>query len=182
MKPGTTTHTKKRLPDSFFMRDVLEVAPALLGKVLVRTLPNGEVMEHIITETEAYRGTDDKACHASKGLTPRTRTMFEQGGVLYMYLVYGMHWMLNVVTSAEGDPQAALIRGIAGAKGPGRVTRLLDLDKSFNGEHLHSSQRICIAESGLQPGYTTHPRIGIDYAGDYWKNKPWRYTLTHPLP
>ena len=165
----------ERLTSGFYTRDVLEVAPALLGKRLVRVMPDGETVSSIITETEAYRGTDDLACHASKGMTPRTRVMFEQGGVLYMYLVYGMHWMLNVVTSVQDNPQAVLIRGLESVNGPGRVTRTLALDRSFNEENLLQSSRIWIEETGTSPGYTTHPRIGIDYAGEYWKNRPWRF-------
>ncbi len=166
-----------RLQEEFYTRDVLEVTPALLGKRLVRVMPSGETAGFVITETEAYRGTDDRACHASKGITPRTRVMFGQGGLLYMYLVYGIHWMLNVVTSGQGDPQAVLIRGLANVDGPGRVTRTLSLDRSFNEESLLNSGRIWIEETGEAPAYTTHPRIGIDYAGDYWKSRPWRYRV-----
>jgi DNA-3-methyladenine glycosylase len=164
-----------RLTTEFYTRDVLEVAPELIGKKLVRVMPDGETIRSIITETEAYRGTDDLACHASKGITPRTKVMLEPGGVLYMYLVYGIHWMLNVVTSVKDNPQAVLIRGIEKVSGPGRVTRTLALDRSFNSDSLLTSDRIWIEESGIQPVYTTHPRIGIDYAGEYWKNMPWRF-------
>ena len=165
----------KKLTADFYTRDVLEVAPELIGNRLVRVMPDGEVAAYLITETEAYRGTDDLACHASKGITPRTSVMFETGGLLYMYLVYGMHWMLNVVTSVKDNPQAVLIRGLEKVSGPGRVTRTLALDRSFNRECLLTSDRIWIEESGIQPEYTTHPRIGIDYAGEYWKNMPWRF-------
>lgn len=165
----------EKLTADFYTRDVLEVAPELIGKRLVRVMPDGETTGFVITETEAYRGTDDLACHASKGMTPRTRVMFEQGGLLYMYLVYGMHWMLNVVTSVKDNPQAVLIRGVEKVSGPGRVTRTLALDRSFNEECLLTSGRIWIEESGIRPEYTTHPRIGIDYAGEHWKNMPWRF-------
>ena len=165
----------EKLTADFYTRDVLEVAPELIGKKLVRVMPDGEIASYLITETEAYRGTDDLACHASKGITPRTSVMFETGGLLYMYLVYGMHWMLNVVTSVKDNPQAVLIRGVEKVSGPGRVTRTLALDRSFNSENLLTSDRIWIEESGIQPEYTTHPRIGIDYAGEYWKNRPWRF-------
>lgn len=167
----------ERLAANFYTRDVLEVAPELIGKRLVRVMPDGEVAGFIITETEAYRGTGDLACHASKGITPRTKVMFEQGGLLYMYLVYGMHWMLNVVTSVQGDPQAVLIRGVEEVPGPGRVTRRLGLDRSFNEENLFQSGRIWIEETGATPAYTPHPRIGIDYAGEYWKSRPWRFLI-----
>ena len=88
----------KRLGREFYSQDVLEVAPQLLGKHLVRIYPDGTKATYIITETEAYRGGEDLACHASKGRTPRTEVMFGDGGHLYMYLIYGMYWMLNVVT------------------------------------------------------------------------------------
>jgi DNA-3-methyladenine glycosylase len=168
-----------RLPSEFFTTDVLTVAPGLIGKTLLRIRESGEISEHIITETEAYRGIDDKACHASKGRTPRTEVMFESGGVLYMYLIYGMYWMLNVVTSVKDVPQAVLIRGIEDVSGPGRLTRSLALDKSFNGEELFSSERIWIEDSNVKSEYTTHPRIGVDYAGEYWKNKRWRFLIHH---
>ncbi len=102
----------------------------------------------MITETEAYRGGEDLACHASKGLTPRTRVMFGEGGYLYMYLIYGMYWMMNVVTGPEGVPQAVLFRGLRELSGPGRLTRLLGVDQSFYGEDLVQSGRIWIEESG----------------------------------
>jgi DNA-3-methyladenine glycosylase len=172
---------ERRLTATFYTRDVLEVAPALIGKNLLRIMPSGEIVTHIITETEAYRGSDDLACHASRGMTPRNRVMFETGGVIYMYLIYGMHWMLNVVTAEEGNPQAVLIRGIRDVSGPGRVTRRLELDGSFNGESLVTSERIWITDPGGSFSYTTHPRIGIDYAGEYWKNKPWRFVMDASL-
>ena len=108
-----------RLPSDFFLRDVLVVAPELIGKRLVRRWPDGTSNSYIISETEAYRGGEDKACHASKGKTPRTEVMFRKGGILYMYLIYGMYWMLNVVTEQRDVPQAVLIRGLKELSGPG---------------------------------------------------------------
>ena len=87
-----------------------------------------------------------------------------------MYLIYGMYWMLNIVTEKQDVPQAVLIRGLTEINGPGRLSRHLKLDKSFNGEDLQTSGRIWIADSNNRVKYTTHPRVGIDYAGDYWKN------------
>jgi DNA-3-methyladenine glycosylase len=131
----------------------------------------------IISETEAYRGSDDKACHASRGLTPRTEIMYHEGGKLYVYFVYGMYWMLNIVTGKENNPQAVLIRGLENCSGPGRVTKLIGIDRTFYGEDLITSQRIWIEDSGITPIYKTAPRIGINYAGEPWKSKPWRYYL-----
>lgn len=169
-----------RLGSEFFTRDVLKVAPDLLGKTLVRAWPDGRITSHTISETEAYRGTDDLACHARMGRTGRTEVMYARGGVLYMYLIYGMYWMLNVVTSVENVPQAVLIRSLSDVNGPGRLTRKLGLDKSFNGESLVSSGRIWLQDTPGKVSFTTHQRIGIDYAGDYWKSRPWRFLMSEP--
>lgn len=170
---------EQRLSPDFFKKDVLEVAPALLGKRIMRRDPSGVVTSHIISETEAYRGTEDKACHASKGKTPRTRVMFETGGILYMYLIYGMYWMMNVVTGEADVPQAVLIRGLTDVNGPGRLTRRLALDGTFNGEDLQTSDRIWIADNAESVEYSTHPRVGISYAGTYWESRPWRYVMKY---
>lgn len=167
----------KRLGRNFYSRDVLEVAPQLLGQYLVKAGPDGEKFTYMITETEAYRGGDDMACHASKGRTPRTEVMFGEGGHIYMYLIYGMYWMMNVVTGDLGVPQAVLFRGLQEVSGPGRLTRLLEVDGAFYGEDLASSDRIWIEESGLSPSYSTGPRVGIDYAGEPWKDMPWRFLM-----
>lgn len=167
----------RKLERSFFTRDVLEVAPELLCKVLAVRSENDFVRRFIISETEAYRGSDDKACHASRGRTPRTEIMYHSGGKLYVYFVYGMYWMLNMVTGRENEPQAVLIRGLENCTGPGRVTKLLGIDRSFYGEDLVTSHRIWIEDSGIKPVYKTGPRVGIDYSGKPWKSKPWRYYL-----
>ncbi len=167
----------ERTGRDFFIRDVLEVAPDLLGKALTVRFGDGGIRKFIITETEAYRGQEDRACHASKGRTRRTEIMFHEGGRLYVYFVYGMYWMLNIVTAEEDNPQAVLIRGLENYPGPGRVTRALGINRSFYGEDLVTSERIWIEDNGIVPAYKTGPRIGIDYAGETWKNKPWRYYL-----
>lgn len=167
----------KRLPLNFYTRDVLEVAPDLLGQSLVRVFPDGTREEFVITETEAYRGEDDLACHACKGRTVRTEIMYHEGGHIYVYLIYGMYWMLNIVTGQAGFPQAVLIRAVKGHTGPGKVTRRMQIDKSFYGENIFTSDRLFV-EAGLNHiEYSTAPRVGIDYAGDYWKNLPWRFIL-----
>ena len=167
----------KRLGREFFDRDVLEVAPELIGKRIVRIFPDGTRGTFMITETEAYRGEEDRACHASKGRTSRTEVMYLRGGHIYMYLIYGMYWMLNIVAASENVPQAVLIRGITDASGPGRLTRLLELDRDFYGEDLVSSERIWIETRDIIPEVETTPRIGIDYAGDPWKDLPWRFLI-----
>jgi DNA-3-methyladenine glycosylase len=166
-----------RLRYDFYERDVLVVAPELVGKILNVRLQEGQVMRSMITEVEAYRGRDDLACHASRGRTARTEIMFHKGGRVYVYLVYGMYWMFNVVTGDTDDPQAVLIRGITDAAGPGKLTRLLGIDGSFYGEDLTSSARIWIEDSGFIPDVKSGKRIGIDYAGDLWKDKQWRFYM-----
>jgi DNA-3-methyladenine glycosylase len=170
-----------RLGRDFYTRDVLEVAPELLGKTLAIRTQKGVVRKFIITETEAYRGEEDRACHASRGRTPRTEIMFHEGGRLYVYFVYGMYWMLNIVTAGENVPQAVLIRGVENYPGPGRVTKALVIDRSFYGEDLVTSGRIWIEDKGLVINYNTGPRIGIDYAGNIWKSKPWRFYTSPPV-
>jgi DNA-3-methyladenine glycosylase len=144
-----------RVNREFFTRDVLEVAPALLSKTLAVKFENSEIKRFRITETEAYRGEEDKACHACKGRTSRTEIMYHEGGRLYVYLVYGMHWMLNVVTGEENNPQAVLIRGLENCSGPGRVTGVLGIDRSYYGEDLTVSNRIWLEESGKTPEFKT---------------------------
>ena len=162
-----------KLKRDFFTRDVLTVAPELLGKMLVFKAEEN-FLRYRITETEAYRGVEDLACHACKGRTARTEAMFHTGGVLYVYLIYGMYWMLNVVTGCENDPQAVLIRGLEGLYGPGRLTRALQINKSFYDEDLTVSSRIWIEDDGFNPLCQTGTRIGVDYAGE-WKDKLWRF-------
>lgn len=170
--------SKRRINNqSIFCQDVLKIAPWLLGKYLVRQFDDGRVVRLKITETEAYNGVDDLACHASKGMTERNKVMFQQGGLVYMYLIYGMYWMLNIVTGEETNPQAVLIRGIEGYNGPGKLTRHLQLDKSFYGEDLTTSERLWIEESDEEVSYLKTPRIGIDYAIDPWKTIEWRFVL-----
>lgn len=162
--------------ESFFERDVLDVAPSLLGKYLA--INTGKIQNRYrILEVEAYRGEEDAACHASKRKTKRNEIMYNSGGHIYVYLVYGMYWMLNIVTGLIGNPQAVLIRGITGFNGPGKLTRELCIDKSFYGENLIVSNRIWIEDHNESIEYITNKRIGIDYAGEYWKNKPWRFIV-----
>lgn len=167
---------EQRLLSDFFKRDVLELAPDLLGKRIVRMI-NGERKEYYITEVEAYRGNEDLACHASKGKTSRTEAMYLEGGHIYMYFIYGMYWMFNIVAGEAGTPQATLIRSLQGIKGPGRVSTELKLDKSFYGESLITSNRIWLEEGRKNIKYKTGHRIGVEYAGDYWKTREWRFFM-----
>ena len=167
-----------KLTSEFFHRDCLEAAPDLVGKVIVRTLDNGEIIRLRITETEAYRGEEDKGCHASKGRTPRTEMLYRESGLIYIYLCYGVHWMMNVITGEKEQPQGILIRACEGKfGGPGKLTKALQIDKSFNGESIENNPRIYIEDDGLKPKIRTDKRVGIDYAGEEWASKPWRYIL-----
>jgi DNA-3-methyladenine glycosylase len=166
-----------RLQREFFIRDVLIVAPELIGKLLVVRSGNGLYGRCQVTEVEAYRGLEDKACHASKGRTARTEIMFHDGGKLYIYFIYGMYWMLNVVTGPENEPQAVLIRGVENFSGPGKLTRALGIDRTYYGEDLTTSERIWFEEGGIKPVIKTGERIGIGYAGEYWQRKQWRFYL-----
>ena len=164
-----------KLGQDFFCRDVLDVAPDLLGKVLIRRFENGKLFSSEITDVEAYRGEDDKACHASKGRTSRTEIMYHPGGSVYVYLIYGIYWMLNFVTGGRDVPQAVLIRGLNDVTGPGRITRRLEIGSDFYGENLAFSKRLWIEDEGRQVLMSAGPRIGIDYAGEPWKTIPWRF-------
>ena len=160
----------------FYLADAVTVARQLPGMELV--MAAGEkCRRHLITETEAYLGDSDRACHASRGRTRRTEPMYLEGGHLYIYFVYGMHWMLNVVTGPAEHPQAVLIRGVSQYPGPGRVTKVLGIDGSFNREDLASSGRIWIENTGFRPELVAGPRVGIEYAGEPWISKPWRFMI-----
>lgn len=167
-----------RLNSDFFRRDVLAVGPDLIGSILVRKWGDGAESRHIVTELELYRGVEDLACHASKGKTPRTSVMFEEGGLVYVYLVYGMHWLLNIVTGENDNPQAVLIRGLHDCSGPGRLTKMLNIKGDFYGEDITASSRLWF-EKGEKVTFEVGPRIGVDYAGEYWRSVPWRYLVTN---
>ena len=155
------------------------MAPALLGKLLCRALldENGKitVLKYRITETECYFGEDDTACHAHKGKTERTKTMYEEGGIAYVYLCYGMHSLLNIVSGPKEFPEAVLIRGISGYNGPGKLTKAMNITREHNGEDLCTSNRIWIEDDGFEVQYYADKRVGIDYATDEYRNVKWRY-------
>lgn len=166
-----------RLSKQFFTRDVLEVAPEIPGKFMVIRLPDTTFGRFKVTDVEAYRGIEDKACHASKGRTNRTEIMFHEGGRIYVYLIYGVYWMLNIVTGKINEPQAVLIRGLDKYPGPGKLSKSLGIDSSYYGEDISTSERIWFEDAGLLPVISTGPRIGINYAGKYWTSKPWRFFI-----
>ncbi|RMD59102.1 DNA-3-methyladenine glycosylase [Candidatus Parcubacteria bacterium] len=169
---------------NFFNRPTLRVARELLGCVLVRRLGRRQIRAKIV-ETEAYCGPQDLASHASRGRTPRNEVMFGPPGYFYVYFVYGMHFMLNVVTEREGYPAAVLIRAVeplggfsAPTKGPARLTRSLAIDKGFNGVPLGTQSGLWIEQGDTIKSHQIRraPRVGVDYAGVY-KDKKWRFYL-----
>lgn len=198
------------LPPSFYARSALETAPLLLGQTLVRETEEGEIRCRIV-ETESYGGIEDKGSHAYGGRrTARTEIMFAEGGAAYIYLIYGMHHCLNVVTGPRDDPQAVLIRAVEpltqqdealmrlhrGSRarrpadlsgGPGKLCRALLIDKSLNGALLYSGTSPLRLEAGApppepggQPAVIAAPRINIAYAAEY-ADMPWRfYYRDHP--
>lgn len=170
----------KRVPRGFYDRPALEVAPELLGKLLVRRR-DGATQVGRIVEVEAYMGLEDQASHARRGPTPRAKIMFGPPGYAYVYMIYGMYHGMNVVCDREGIASAVLIRGVAPVRGigeptdgPGKLCRALAIDRAQNGEDLVRGKQLWIAEDGVSLPYVTTARIGVDYAGA-WAKKPWRF-------
>jgi DNA-3-methyladenine glycosylase len=166
------------LDQQFFARPALTVARELLGKHLVRRWRNAE-QAVVINEVEAYVGPHDLACHGRFGRTARTEVMYGPAGHWYVYLCYGMHWMLNVVTDDENWPAAVLIRGAGDFNGPGKLTKGLRIDKRLNGSTAEEPSGLWIEDRGFhvrRSQIQRTPRIGIDYA-DHWKDKPYRFVL-----
>lgn len=174
---------KRRVIDArrFCARDTVTVARDLLGKELVRRREKMEV-RLVITETEAYDGPHDQASHAHRGMTPRNSPMFGEAGTLYAYLVYGMHWMLNVVTGPRDYPAAILIRsGITGdgthMNGPGKVARYLQINGALSGKTLTFQSGIWLAEGPASVdsrSIIVSSRVGVPYAGA-WAKKPYNF-------
>lgn len=187
-----------RLEREFFNRPTLQVARELLGTRLVR-VEDGRRLAGTIIETEAYRGQEDLGCHCRAGLTPRTRVMFGEPGHAYVYFTYGMHWMLNFVTEAEGFPAAVLIRAILpqegletiGARrngqprerwtdGPAKICQALNIDRRLNGGDLCDPEAGLFVEDGkpiLAENVTIGPRVGLNTVPEPWKSMPWRFQV-----
>ncbi|MEX2053228.1 MAG: DNA-3-methyladenine glycosylase [Candidatus Paceibacterota bacterium] len=170
---------KRKLSRNFFDRPTLTVARELVGKFLVRKIGEKTIFG-MITETEAYCGADDKACHAYKGRTKRTEIMFGPSGHAYVYLIYGMYNCLNVVTEKKDYPAAVLIRGVKmedNLNGPGKVCRGFKIDRGLNGEDITKSQNLWLEDRGSEFKPTQikkSKRIGVDYAEEY-TSKLWRF-------
>ena len=161
-----------RLPYEFYHRHALEVAPELVGKILVC----GETRLRI-SETEAYCGESDTACHASKGRTARTEVLYAQAGTIYVYLCYGMHWMMNVITGDVDDPQGVLIRACVDAPGPGRLTKKLGITKEYNRQNILTCPDLWIEDDGQRFAIETDKRVGIGYAAQEDQDRLWRFKM-----
>jgi len=166
-------HTKA-LPRAFYDRDTVAVARDLLGKHLVHGTRGGERIGRIV-EVEAYLGPHDLASHSSRGLTARTRVMFGPPGHAYVYLVYGIHCCMNVVTEREGHASAVLIRAVepvenveGPTRGPGRLCKAMRIDRSLNGHDLVSADFfIADPHDAGTPRIIKRARVGVDYAGSW---------------
>ncbi len=170
---------RKILRKSFFARPTLIVARELIGKFLVRKTGKREVAV-MITETEAYDGHKDKASHASRGETARNKPMFGEAGRFYVYFVYGVHEMLNIVTGPRGYPAAVLIRGTAEAVGPGKLTKFLKIKRALNDKEAILESGLWFEDRGVKinkKDIRRTPRVGVAYAGAVWSKKRYRFVL-----
>ena len=166
----------QKLTTDFFRRDALEAAPALVGKLLCRRDETG-LHTLRITQTEIYRGEEDTACHARFGRTARSEMLYRAGGIYYVYLCYGIHNMLNVITGPADAPQGVLIRACAGAEGPGKLTKALHITREFNGAAIEGCAGLWLADDGLRPALTALPRVGIGYASPEDQARLWRFVM-----
>ena len=169
-----------KLPADFYERPAQELAPALLGKILVRKI-HDKTRRARIVETEAYCGVRDLASHSSKGRTARTEVMFGPAGRAYVYFIYGMHEMFNIVAGQVGDAQAVLVRGAeplddwqADLTGPGKLTRAFGITRKDNGLDLTGNDLFILDDPAYQPKILRTKRIGVDYA-KHWKNRLLRF-------
>ena len=162
----------ERLPYEFYHRPCNIVARELVGKVIV----HGETRLRI-SETEVYWGEGDTACHAHKGRTKRTEVLYAPAGTIYVYLCYGIHWLLNIVTGEENDPQAVLIRACAEAPGPGKLTKMLGITGEYNRKSILETPDFRIADDGFRCETVAAPRVGIGYASREDQERLWRYIL-----
>ena len=168
---------EQRLQREFFSRDCLEVAPELVGKVLACRQEDGQVLRLRICETEAYRGESDTACHASHGRTKRTEVLYMGPGTIYVYLCYGIHWLLNVITGQVDQPQGVLIRACAEAPGPGRLTKALGVTGELNRQDIVTSPVLWLEDDGFRCTILTDKRVGIGYAAQADQDRLWRFKM-----
>jgi DNA-3-methyladenine glycosylase len=170
----------RKLRHVFYRRAAADVAQDLIGAILTHQTGRQEYRARIV-ETEAYVGPHDLACHASRGRTRRTEVMFGPGGRAYVYFIYGMYEMFNIVTGRSGDPQAVLIRAAeplgkweADLSGPGKLTRAFQINRSMNGLDLTGDELYLTAGPDDRPHIMATKRVGVDYAQD-WKDALLRF-------
>lgn len=185
----------KVLSQEFFQRPTEKVAIDLLGKVLVRRIGRKQIAVKI-TELEIYDGFEDRASHAFRDKTKRNKIMFEEGGRFYIYLCYGMHWMINIVVGKKDYPSAILIRGgeilfsnsqefenrksQVSLNGPGKLSRFLKVDKKFNERKAEIKTGLWLEDWRFKipkNKIKRTPRIGVHYAGPIWSKKKWRFVV-----
>lgn len=161
----------------FFKTDTITLAKKLIGK-WIETNIDGEVIKAQISETEAYLGVEDSACHSYKGKrTLRNEPMWQEAGTIYVYLCYGMHFLLNIVSKEKNQPEAVLIRALVGATGPSKTTKLLKIDKSLNGQSIINNPKICLIDDENEYNFKAEKRVGIDYAQEKDKNAYLRFVM-----
>ena len=166
----------KKLDYDFFHRPCVTVAEDLVGKILVHKMSDGTVYRLRISETEAYCGEADTACHAHKGRTKRTEVMYMDAGTIYVYLCYGMHWLLNIVTGEKEEPEAVLIRSCVDAGGPGKLTKYLKITGELNRGTI-LGEELWIEDDGFVCDVVTDKRVGIGYASQEDQDRPWRFIM-----
>lgn len=162
----------ERLSYEFYHRPCLEVAKDLVGKVLVY-----QGQELRISETESYCGENDTACHACRGRTKRNEVLYADAGTIYVYLCYGMHWMLNIITGDAENPQGVLIRACIEAPGPGRLTKKLGITGAVNRQNVVEGSELWIGDDGFRCDIRTDKRVGIGYASQEDQDKLWRFIM-----
>ena len=189
-----------QLQEVFYARDTVVVARDLIGKTLVR-LEGKDKITGIIVETEAYRGEEDLACHCRAGQTPRTEVMYGPAGRAYIYLIYGLYWLLNFVTEEPGSPGAVLIRAIVPLEGkdliasrrgqqlernwtngPGKLSQALSIDGGLNGSKIFGTDAVIYVEDRSVIDsrlIRTGPRVGLDSVPEPWRSIPWRFMVNY---
>lgn len=165
-----------RLKHEFYHRPCLMVARDLVGKVLVHRVDSGELRLRI-SETEAYCGENDTACHAHKGRTKRTEVMYAEAGTVYIYLCYGIHWLMNIVTGEKDQPEAVLIRACVEANGPGKLTKYLGVTGQQNCTRIDQTEDLWIEDDGFSCTVETDKRVGIGYASQEDQDRLWRFKM-----
>ena len=166
----------KKLGYDFFHRPCLTVAQELVGKILARRLPDGSILRLRIRETEAYCGQEDTACHAHKGRTKRTEVLYADAGTVYVYLCYGIHWLVNIVTGDREEPQAVLIRACEGAQGPGKLTKALKITGELNRTSVLGKE-LWVEDDEFACERIVDKRVGIGYASQEDQDRLWRFIM-----